>query len=224
MLGKIRDELAKKIATQIYDYAKTQGAQIVDGLKNTNLKANGAGLPPPLVVEFHELFVNAVWQHSGNSHGFTKWPYQGKEHEFRFLLRKPLIDKINAGANWVKAAERTADGVRQIAAMGGAAGYKQAVSYAIESVFDYTVAKYVGVIYEETETSFWVLLSKVMSKPVALQGTSNFEPAEFFYWTYGDRATVERDLKISKAVMTTGSLWWKEPAPPSAGPFLRRPA
>jgi hypothetical protein len=46
---------------------------------------------------------------------------------------------------------------------------------------------------------FCVLLTKVMREPAALQGTSNFQPTEIFYWGYGDKGALKRDLKVSKS-------------------------
>lgn len=223
MLGTIGDELAKKLAAAIYDYAKKKGGEFQNELRNTTLRANGSGLPPPILVAFQESFVRTLTNRMYLSDGYARWPYGNSEGEIELLLRQPLVDSIEK-TNWVKAAEETADGVKQIAALGGKADYQAAVSRTIGGVFNYAVSKYVGHL-ETTDKPdrFWMLLSEIINAPAALRGTERFEDSQFLYWCFGNKQDVKIKRKLSKAVLKTGSLWWKKYASPSVGPFLTRP-
>jgi hypothetical protein len=223
MLGKIGDELAKKIATDLYDYAKKKGGDIQKELKNTALRANGNGLPPPLLVAFQESFVRTLTNSMFLSDGYARWPYRSTEGEIELLLRQPLVASIQK-TDWVEAAQRTADGLKQIAALGGKTEYQAAVSRTIGGVLNYTVSKYVGHLQTTDKPDrFWMLLSEVIKAPAAPKGTETFADTEFLYWCFGDKQDVKTKHKLSKEVLMTGSLWWKKYASPSVGPFLTRP-
>ena len=154
MLGKIQDELAKMIATEIYTFGKKKASEVQDALKDTTLRPSGSGLPPPILVAFHDSFLAALSARTFSKDGYARWPKGTEEQEFRLLLREPLVASIQR-TDWAKASRKTADGVAQIRAVGGAAEYQNAVSGSIGQVFDYVASKYVGVYHADTKSSGW---------------------------------------------------------------------
>jgi hypothetical protein len=221
MLGKIQDELAKMIATEIYTFGKKKASQALEDLQATTLRPSGVGLPPPLLVAFHESFLEALNARLYSSDGYARWVHGNREQEFKLLLRAPLVARIQQ-TNWVKAANQTADGVKQIQALGEPKEYQAAVSNSIGQVFDYTVSKYVGVLHQHSSSHCWRLLTEVIKTPAAPAGTTNFQDTEFLYWSTGTKEETADEYKLAKKLMTSGSLWWKKSAPTSNGPFLTK--
>jgi hypothetical protein len=223
MLGKIQDELAKMIATEIYTFGKKKASQVPQVLKDlqtTTLRPSGVGLPPPLLVAFHESFLGALDARNYSRDGYASWTQGNGEQKFKLLLREPLVARIQQ-TDWVKAANQTADGVKQIQALGGPNEYQAAISDASGQVFDYAVSKYVGEFRKSSSLGTgWRLLTEVIKAPAACARTTNFQDTEFLYWSTGTERETADEYKLAKKIMTSGSLWWKKNTPTSSGPFL----
>ncbi|HLO15512.1 MAG TPA: hypothetical protein VK206_11830 [Anaerolineales bacterium] len=219
MFSKIQDELAKMIAKEIYNFAKGKSREVLDALKETTLRPSGSGLPSPILVAFQESFLAVL---SARVHsvldGYTCLPDRDREQKFHLLLREPLVTRIQQ-TNWVAASSKTADGVDQIKAVGGLEEYQTAVSGVIGELFDYTASKYVGV-FHATTTRGWRLLSGVIHASAAPEGTTQFKNTAFLYYSAGSEEDTANEYRLSKKLLTTGLLWWKKLATPSAGPYI----
>ena len=220
MFDDIKSELSKLVAEEIFNQAKQLGKAAQGAIKKTNLRSGGSGIPESVLAKFEDSFHSTFTSRPWADDGYAKWRQDGSETKFHFLLRAPLVDSI-AKSDWAAAAKNTADGAAQVAALGGPSAYNKAIAASIGGVFDFAVAKLVGEFQSKSSEYGWRFLTKVMTVNAAQEGTTDFQPTQLLYCSYGKDAETKAEYKLAKSLMTTGLLWRKAVSP-SAGPFISR--
>ena len=217
MLDKIATELARIIATKIYAAAKQAPESLAKLKQTTDLKLSGTGLPDSVVQRFGEVFVSTL--PSAFTRGSTKWKAGGVTVELDFYLTSDVVNAI-LGINWEAAAARTDEGVRQVAACGGAENYNTWVGAAAPRLGEVAIEAHVGAFQGRTDDWGWRVLSPSRSTAVARRGERDFSPHDIFYMAKGSKTETAKKLRSAKQTLYEKWFELSDPPRPFDGPHF----
>ncbi len=195
MLGKIYNELAKLIARDIYDAAKQVPATL-SLLKATSLTKSGSGLPEAVLKAFEDAFLLAM--RFSLSDGFGKWRDGKSEVRFTFRLTSGLVTQIRK-VNWARAAKDTAEGMKQLEALGGEAKFNARIDNVVPKMVARAIAACQGQFQDSGAGIGWRILTPVAAVAVARRGTSDFVSHDLFYIATGNESDGGFNDQVQKA-------------------------
>ena len=215
VLEKIYGELGKLIARDLYDAAKKIPHALLS-LKDTALTASGSGLAECVLKEFEEAFLRAM--DFSVSAGFAKWRDGTSQVRFSFHLTSRLIDAVRGMSDWARAAKRTADGVKQVVALGGDTQYQELVNNAVPQMVARAIAVCRGRFRGSGKVHGWRVLTPVLTVQVAHLGESDFAPHDLFYLATGSEKDTASEYKRAKKLLLGGL--FRKPRAPFEGPYI----
>ncbi len=215
MLEGIYGELSKLIVRDIYDAAKKIPHALLL-LKDTALMESGSGLAEGVLEEFEEAFLRAM--DFSVSAGFAKWRDGRSQARFTFHLTSRLIDAVRGMSDWARAAKRTADGVKQVAAVGGDTQYQGLINDAVPQMVARAIAVCRGRFRDSGKGRGWRVLTPVVTVQVAHLGKSDFAPHDLFYLATGSEKDTGSEYKRAKKLLLGGL--FRKPTAPFEGPYF----
>ena len=215
MLDKIHGEFGKLIARDIYAPPK-KIPQALLSLKDIALSESGSWLAEGVLKEFEEVFVRAM--DFSVSAGSAKWRDGNSQARFTFYLTTRLTDAVRGMSDWARAAKRTADGAKQVAALGGDTLYQGLINDAVPQMVARAIAVYRGHFHDSGNGRGWRVLTPVVTVQVAHVGESDFVPHELFYLATGSEKDTGIEYKRAKKLLL-GGLFRKRRAP-FEGPYF----
>jgi hypothetical protein len=215
VLEGIYGELSKLIARDIYDAAKKIPHALL-ALKDTALRPSGSGLAQGVVQEFEEAFLRAM--DFSVSAGFGKWRDGKSEARFTFHLPSRLVGSVRGMSDWVRAAKKTADGVKQVSALGGDIQYQGLINDAVPQMVAQAIAGCRGRFRDRKGGHGWRVLTPVVTIPVAHLGKSDFAAHDIFYLATGSEKDTGIEYKRAKKLLLGGL--FRKPTAPFEGPYF----
>jgi hypothetical protein len=215
VLERTYGDLGKLIARDIYDFAK----KIPDTLlllKDTALTESGSGLAKGVLEEFEETFLRAM--DFSVSVGFAKWHDGKSEARFTFYLPSRLVGSVRGMSDWVRAAKRTADGVKQVSALGGDTQYQGLINDAVPQMVARAISVSRGRFRDSGNGRGWRVLSPVLTVQVAHVGKSDSAPHDLFYLAKGSEKDTAGEYKRAKKLLLGGL--FRKPTSPFEGPYF----
>lgn len=211
----IRNELSKVIARGMYDAANTIPTAL-SSLKETTLAKSGSGLAEGVLQEFEDAFMQAM--DYSVSAGFAKWGAGKSQARLTFYLVSRLIGSVRGMSDWVRAAKRTADGEKQVAALGGDTAYQMLINDAVPQLVVRAIAVSRGRFRDWGTGRGWRVLTPVISAQVAHFGKSDFVPHDLFYLATGSQKETGIEYRRAKKLVLGGL--FRKPMPPVEGPYF----
>jgi hypothetical protein len=215
VLDGIRNELNRLIARGIYDAAKKIPAAL-SSLKETTLTESGSGLAEGVLQEFEQAFMQAM--DYSVSAGFAKWGDGKSQARLTFYLASRLIGSVRGMSDWARAAKRTADGEKQVAALGGDTAYQVLINDAVPQMVVRAIAASRGRFRDWGTGRGWRVLTPVINAQVAHLGKRDFLPYDLFYLATGSEKDTAIEYGRAKKLVLGGL--FRKPTPPVEGPYL----
>ena len=215
MLEKIHSEFGKLIARDTYDSPK-KIPQALLSLKDIALNESGSWLAEGVLKEFEEVFLRAM--DFSVSAGFAKWRDGNSQARFAFYLTSRLTDAVRGMSDWARAAKRTADGTKQVAALGGDTLYQGIINDAVPQMVARAIAVCRGRFHDSGNGRGWRVLTPVVTVQVAHLGESDFAPHQLFYLATGSEKDTGIAYKRAKKLLLGGL--FRKPRAPFEGPYL----
>jgi len=215
VLDGIRNELSKLIARGIYDAAKKIPAAL-SSLQETTLTESGSGLAEGVLQEFEEGFIQAM--DYSVSAGFAKWSNGKSQLRFTFYLASRLIGSVRGMSDWPRAAKKTANGTKQVAALGGDAAYQILINDAVPQMVVRAIAVSRGRFRDWGTGRGWRVLTPVVTAQVAHLGKNDFVAHELFYLASGNENDTGIEYRRAKKLLLGGL--FRKPTPPIEGPYF----
>jgi hypothetical protein len=217
MLKEIQQELAKLIAQGIYDAAKRTPAMLSSLRKTTALRASGVGVPEGVLQRFDKAFRDAMFNSSRA--GTAKWRDGKSETAFQFHLTDGITKAVNL-SDWAEAAVQTADGLKQVTAIGNAAAYNKLIG----SIVPRIVVEAIGACQGDhvgSDDWGWRVLTPSASVEVAHSAKKDFRPYDIFYMANGHRKETAAAYKSARKLLLPSWFGFVNPPAPFDGPFFR---
>jgi len=215
VLEGISGELSKLIARDIYQSAKNI-PQALLSLKDTALTESGSGLAGGIIQEFQEAFLRAM--DFSVTAGFAKWRDGSAQARFTFCLASQFIGSVRGMSDWPKAVKATAEGVKQVAALGGDTQYQGLINNAVPQMVARAISECRGRFRDSGNGHGWRILSPVVSVQVAHLGKSDFAQHQIFYLAKGTEKDTGIDYKRAKRLLSGGL--FRRPSTPFEGPYF----
>ena len=215
MLDKIHGKFGNLIARDINDPPKNI-PQALLSLKAIAPTGSGSWLAEGVLKEFEEVFLRAM--DFTVPAGFAKWRDGNSQARFAFHLTSRLADAVRGMSDWARAAKRTVDGTKQVAALGGDTLYHGLINDAVPQMVVRAIAVCRGRFHDSANGRGWRVLTPVLIVQVAHLGESDFAPHELFYLTTGSEKDTGSEYKRAKKLLL-GGLFRKQRAP-FEGPYF----
>ena len=220
MLASIQKELAKLIAQEVLNYAKQLGSDIERDLNQTNLMRRG-GLPEAVLAMFEKSFLETLDEPGLQTHGSGFWRIDGSEREFEFMISSRIVNSVNHRSDWVAAAKRTNEGVRQLGAFSSEEHYRDAIATSMKTALPVAVNACRGVFrkLDYGNDLGWLVLTPQLTVPIARKGTTEFSPENIFYLARGTKVETKSQYKMAKRLIVNS--WFRKATQPSSGPYYK---
>jgi hypothetical protein len=215
VLEKIHGEFGKLIARDI-DNPPKKNPQALLSLKDIALTESGSWLAEGVLKEFEEVFLRAM--DFSVSAGSAKWRDGNSHARFTFHLTSRLADAVRGMSDWAKAAKRTVDGTKQVAALGGDTLYQGLINDAVPQMVARAITVCRGRFHDSANGRGWRILTPVVTVQVVHLGQSDFAPHELFYLAIGSEKDTGIEYKRAKKLLF-GGLFHK-PRAPFEGPYF----
>jgi hypothetical protein len=212
VLEKIHGEFGKLIARDIYDPPK-KIPQALLSLKDIALTESGS---KSVLKEFEEVFVRAM--DFSVPAGSATWRDGNSQVRFTFYLTSRLTDAVRGMSDWARAAKRTAEGTKQVTALGGDTLYQGLINDAVPQMVARAIGACRGRFHDSGNGHGWRVLTPVVTVQLAHLGESDFAPHELFYLATGSEEDTGIEYKRAKKLLL-GGLFRKSRAP-FEGPYL----
>jgi hypothetical protein len=216
VLEGIYSELSQLIARDIYDPPR-KIPQALLLVKDIALTESGSGLAEGVLKEFEEVFLRAM--DFSVSAGSAKWRDGNSQARFTFYLTARLTDAVRGMSDWARAAKRTADGVKQVAALGGDTLYQGLINDAVPQMVARAIAACRGRFRDSGKGRGWRVLTPVATVQVAHLGESDFAPHDLFYLAKGSEKDTGSEYKRAKKLLL-GGLFRRKATAPFEGPYF----
>jgi hypothetical protein len=121
-------------------------------------------------------------------------------------------------SDWARAAKRTVDGTKQVAALGGDTLYHGLINDAVPQMVVRAIAVCRGRFHDSGNGRGWRVLTPVLTVQVAHLGESDFATHELFYLTTGSEKDTGSEYKRAKKLLLGGL--FRKPRAPFEGPHF----
>ncbi len=215
MLDKIHGELGNLTARDINTRLQSI-PQALLSLKDIAPTGSESWLTQSVLKEFEEVFLRAM--DFTVPAGFAKWRDGNSQARFAFHLTSRLADAVRGMSDWARAARRTVDGTKRVAALGGDTLYHGLINDAVPQMVVRAIAACRGRFHDSSNGRGWRVLTPVLTVQVAHLGESDLTSHELFYLTTGSEKDTDREYKRAKKLLFGGL--FRKPRAPFEGPYF----